>query len=205
MRATLAVLFTAFLVLPTSGNAQEDGFTPLISRNAADQFEVVGLDKGALSINDGEMRLTGKHHGYVATKDSYKNYVLQFEWMYEKFHAKPEHGNSGLLVHIQGPGKIWPKSIEVQIWYKDFGSFFTHDGGKFNPKKDDRPARDKVLNPPEKWNKQEVICKDGTITLKVNGVEYASGVGATPKQGQIGWMFEGSPIRFRNLKIKQIK
>jgi hypothetical protein len=124
--------------------------------------------------------------------------------MYEKFHATPSDGNSGLLVHIQGPGKVWPRSIEVQIWYKDYGSFFTLGGGKFNPKKDDRVARDKVLNPPEKWNLQEVLCKDGTITLKVNGVEYASGVGADPDRGQIGWMFEGSPIRFRNLKIKKL-
>ena len=50
-----------------------------------------------------------------------------------------------------------------------------------------------------------MICKDATITVKVNGVEYASGVKANPDRGQIGWMFEGSPIRFRNLKIKKLE
>ena len=193
------------LWLSWSAHAQDDGFTVLLKGNNLDQFEIVGLKKDDVTIKDGEIRFTGKQHGYVATKDSYRNYVLQFEWMYEKYHAKPDHGNSGLLVHVQGPNKVWPKSIEVQIWYKDFGSFFTLGGGKFNPKKDDRRARDKVLNPPEKWNLQEVICKDGTITLKVNGVEYASGVGATPDRGQIGWMFEGSPIRFKNLKIRKLE
>jgi hypothetical protein len=184
--------------------AQPDNFTALMKGNDLDQFEIVGIDPGAATIKDGELRLTGKNHGYVATRDSYKNYILQFEWLYEKYHAKAADGNSGLLVHIQGPPKVWPQSIEVQIWYKDFGSFFTLGGGKFNPRKDDRAARDKVLNPPEKWNLQEVICKDGTITAKVNGVEYASGVGANPDRGQIGWMYEGSPIRFRNMRIKSL-
>src|SRR5437867_2149041 len=99
--------------------AQDNAFTPLLKGDDLDQFEIVGLKKDAVTIKDGEIRLTGKDHGYVATKDSYHNYILQFEWMYEKFHAKPTDGNSGLLVHIQGPGKVWPKSIEVQIWYKD--------------------------------------------------------------------------------------
>jgi hypothetical protein len=205
MRATFLVpLIPLILVLNLTAHAQDDGFKPLMKGSDLDQFEVVGLDKGAFTSKDGEIRLTGKSHGYVATKDTHHNYVLKFEWMYEKFHAKPDHGNSGLLLHIQGPSKVWPKSIEVQIWYKDFGSFFTLGGGKFKPKKDDRAARDKVLKPPEKWNHQEVICKDGAIAVKVNGVEYASGVGATPDRGQIGWMFEGSPIRFRNLKIKTL-
>ena len=156
-------------------------------------------------IKDGEIRLTGKAQGYVATKDSYQNYILQFEWMYEKHSGKPSDGNSGLLVHVQGPPKVWPKSIEAQIWYKEFGSFFTLDGGKFNPKKDDPDTRNKALKTLGEWNKQEVTCQDGKITLKVNGVEYASGIGAIPDQGKIAWMFEGAPIRYRSLKIKKLK
>lgn len=202
----ILMLLIAFNVLSLTqlADPREKGFTPLTKGDKLDQFELVGLDEGAVSLKDGEIRLAGKNHGYVATRDSYQNYVLQFEWLYEKFHARPDDGNSGLLVHIQGPGKVWPTSIEVQLWYKDFGSFFTLGGGKFNPKTDDRAARNKVLHPPEKWNLQQVICKDGTITARVNGMEYASGIGAIPDSGKIGWMFEGSPIRFRNLRIKKL-
>ena len=183
---------------------KDDGLAPLLNGDDLSQFEIVGLDKDAVAVKDGEIRLTGKQHGYISTKDSFQNYILQFEWMIEKFHAQPTDANSGLIVHIQPPAKVWPKSIEVQIWYKDYGSFFPHSGATFKPTHDDRPARDKVLNPPEQWNLQEVICRDGAITLKVNAVEYASGVGAAPDRGAIGWMFEGSPIRFRNLKIKKL-
>jgi hypothetical protein len=183
---------------------KDDGFMPLLKGDDLSQFEIVGLDKDAVADKEGEIRLTGKRHGYVGTKESFQNYVLQFEWLIEKFHAQPADANSGLLVHIQPPAKVWPKAIEVQIWYKDFGSFYSHSGATFKPQQDDRRARDKVLNPPEQWNRQEVICQDGAITLKVNGVDYASGVAAAPDRGAIGWMFEGSPIRFRNLRIKKL-
>jgi hypothetical protein len=184
--------------------AAERDFDLFLEGDDPNQFEVVGLKPDAITIRHGEIRLTSKEHGYVATKKSYRNYVLRFDWMYEPHHAQAADGNSGLLVHIQGPPKVWPESIEVQIWYKDFGSFYTLGGGKFNPQRDDRPARDKVLRPPGQWNTQEVICQGDLITVKVNGVEYASGTGAKPSEGRIGWMFEGSPIRFRELKIRQL-
>jgi hypothetical protein len=201
---TLGLLAALTLTFVPSIRAAEDDFTPLIRGNDPGQFEVVGLGKGSLMIKNGEVRLAGKQHGYFATRTGYKNYVLRFEWMYEKHHGKPSDGNSGLMVHVQGKPQVWPRSIEVQIWYKDFGSFYTHRGARFNPKKDDRKARDRTLKPPGQWNVQEVTCQDGSIRLKVNGVEYAAGVNANPDHGRIGWMFEGSPIRFRNLKIKKL-
>jgi hypothetical protein len=183
---------------------KDDGFAPLLNGDDLSQFEIVGLDKDAVAVKDGEIRFTGKQNGYIRTKESFQNYILQFEWLIEKFHAQPADANCGLLVHIQPPAKVWPMAIEVQIWYKDDGSLYSHNGATFKPQHDDRLARDKVLNPPEQWNLQELICRDGAITLKVNGVEYASGIGAAPDHGAIGWMFEGSPIRFRNLKIKKL-
>ena len=210
VRTTIALILIGLMGGGSLGEeklAKEDEFVSLVKGDDPAQFEIVGLEKSELTLKDGEVRLQGdnKKNGYFATKDSYHNYALQFEWMYEKHHGKPSDGNSGLMVHIQGPGKVWPKCVEVQIWYKDFGSFFTLDGGKFNPQRDDRQARDKALKPPGEWNRQEVNCNNGTITLKVNGKEYATGIHAMPDQGQIGWMFEGSPIRFRNLKIKMLK
>jgi hypothetical protein len=32
----------------------------------------------------------------------------------------------------------------------------------------------------------------------------AAAVGAWPDQGKVGWMAEGSPIRFRKLEIKKL-
>ena len=199
------ILLCSLLSLVDQAKPAADGFVPLVKGDDVAQFEIVGLDKEAITIKDGEVRLAAKAEGYFATKQSYKNYVLQFEWLYEKHHGKPSDGNSGLMVHMQGPGKIWTKSIEVQIWYKEFGSFYTHSGAKFSPTKDDPMGRNNALKPVAEWNLQEVACKDGAITLKVNGFEYAAGVSAVPDEGRIGWMAEGSPVRFRNMKIKAMK
>ncbi len=188
----------------TADLGKDDGFVPLLNGDDLSQFEIVGLDKDGVTVKEGEVRLSGKQQGYIASKESYQNYVLQFEWLIEKFHAQPADANSGLIVHVQPPAKVWPKAIEVQIWYKNYGSFTSHSGATFKPQREDRSARDKVLNPPGEWNLQEVMCRDGAITLKINGIEYASGVGAAPDHGAIGWMYEGSPIRFRNLRIKKL-
>jgi hypothetical protein len=205
MRCTVAGLLAAVLAFGLAGRATAADFTPLLAGDDPAQFEVVGLDKGALTIKDGEVRLAARAEGYFATKDSYRNYVLRFDWLYEAgYHAQPADGNSGLLLHVQGPAKVWPKGIEVQIWYKDFGSFYTHAGAALRPKTDDRTARDKVLKPPGQWNAQEVTSQDGALRVRVNGTDYASAVGAAPDQGKVGWMAEGSPIRFRKLEIKKL-
>jgi 3-keto-disaccharide hydrolase len=53
-----------------------------------------------------------------------------------------------------------------------------------------------------RWNLEEVTCRDGTISCKINGIEVSSGTGEAPVHGQIGWQSEGAPIRFRDSKIK---
>ncbi len=85
---------------------------------------------------------------------------------------------------------------------RDAGNIFAL-GGKFQGKKD-ADAQKKAIKPVGQWNQEEVTCRDGTIVCKINGIEVARGTGAQPDQGQIGWQSEGSPIRFRNLRIKTL-
>src|SRR5262249_19172655 len=112
-------------------------------------------------------------------------------------------GNSGLLVHITGPNKVWPQCIEVQLANSDAGYIFGIWESKFSGKKD-AEAQKKAIKPVGQWNEQEVTCRNGEITCKINGIEVASGSGASPAEGRIGWQSEGSVIRFRNVKIKTL-
>src|SRR5258708_12061083 len=115
--ATLGLIaLLAFAIVPVNGD-KDRGFTSLVKGNDLAQFEVVGLDKKSMTLEDGEVRLAGKPQGYFATKQRYKNYLLKFDWLYEKHRGKASDGNSGLLVHIEGPGKVWPKAVEVQLCY----------------------------------------------------------------------------------------
>jgi hypothetical protein len=203
-RSGLTLVFLA--VLSPFVRADEDGFTPLLKGDDPTSFQLVGFGPETMTIREGVIRLTGKPNGYFATRESYKNYVVKFDWMYER----PEglepgakfDGNSGLLVHIVEPHKVWPKSIEVQLANSDAGNIFAI-AGKFQGKKDP-DAQKKAIKPVGEWNEEEVTCKDGAIVCKINGVEVARGTGAQPDRGQIGWQSEGRPIQFRNLRIKTL-
>lgn len=194
-------------VLVSLSAAADDDFVSLVHGDDPAQFELVGIKPDTLKIADGEVRVSGKPNGYFATRDVYRNYVLKFDWMYER----PENlesdakfrGNSGLLIHIQKPHKVWPQSIEVQLFNADAGHIFAIMGSKFQGKKDPEAQR-KAIKPVGQWNHEEVTCRDGTVVCTINGIEVDRGQGAAPDSGTIGWQSEGGPIRFRNLAIKKL-
>ncbi len=201
---------TLLLILAGSclAPAAENDFQPLVHGTDPTQFLLVGIKPETIQIrDDGTIRLTGEPSGYFATKKSYKNYILRFEWMYER----PEDlksdeefkGNSGLLIHIQEPHKVWPKCVEVQLFNKDAGNTFAINGAKFDGRKD-AEAQEKAIKPVGQWNLEEVTCKDGLISCTINGIPVARGVGATPDHGQIGFQSEGAPIQFRGIMIKEL-
>lgn len=204
VRVALAIALSALLSLVVAHGA-ENPFTPIVSGTAPDQFELVGITPETITIADGEVALSGKPNGYFATKATYKNYILEFEWMYgrpENLAADAKYnGNSGVLVHISGPHKVWPKCTEVQLFSADAGNIFAIQGAQFQGKKD-APAQKKAVKPVGQWNAMEVTCRNGAITCKINGTEVATGTGADPDSGPIGWQSEGSKIRFRNMRIK---
>ena len=103
MRATPLRLTLAFVtVLVLSARAADDaGFRPLVRGADPAQFELVGIGPTTLQINDGVVSVSGKPNGYFVTKDAYKNYVLRFDWMYERPQSLASdaefNGNSGLI------------------------------------------------------------------------------------------------------------
>ncbi len=204
MNARALVLGLTLLLMGMAGlSGAAEGFRPLLSGDDVGQFTLVKIDGKTMTIEDGEIRLSGKPSGYFATKAAYKNYVLRFEWKYERPETLKNEagfrGNSGLLVHIT-EHKVWPKSVEVQLANSDAGNIFGVDGARFSGKKDSA-AQHKAIKPVGEWNAMEVVSKDGALTCTLNGVEVARGSGAL-SEGSIGWQSEGSPIRFRKLAIK---
>jgi hypothetical protein len=203
---TRHLMFSTVVVF-VAATARAADEVPLVKGDEAQQFELVGIGPDTLKVEGGEIRVSGKPNGYFATKDVYHNYVLTFEWKYDR----PEElksdaafkGNSGLLVHVQKPHKVWPKSIEVQLANADAGHIFGIVGAKFQGKKD-AAAQKRAIKPVGQWNLEEVTCHDGEISCKLNGILVDKGTGASPDSGQIGWQSEGGVIHFRNLKIKKL-
>jgi hypothetical protein len=206
MRPTATVLASWGLILAVSlsSRGDETAFRPLVVGNDPSQFKLVAIGPDTLTIRDGEVRVSGKPDGYFATKNSFKNYVLRFEWRYERPDGLKAdaafRGNSGLLLHIK-EHKVWPESIEVQLMNADAGNTFGIPPAKFRGKKD-AAAQKRAIKPVGEWNAVEVTCHEGSIVVVFNGVEVARGSGAEPDHGAIGWQSEGSPIRFRKIELK---
>jgi hypothetical protein len=155
-------------------------------------------------IVDGVIQCTGKPNGYFYTEKSYKNYTFRYDWMYPKEQGEKSSMNSGLLVHVQGEPKIWPKCVEAQGAFKNHGMLYFLQCKKIEAKFE-QAAVDKARKPQGEWNTTEVVCAaDGTITVKLNGVEVASGK-SDLLEGQIGFQSEGAIIHFKNLHIKEMK
>ena len=200
---TLAL--TALVALVSLASPRDDESSYLLTSDDPAQLTLVGITPETIAIKDKEIRLAGKPNGYFATRKSYKNYVLKFEWMYERPEGYKDgdkfDGNSGVLIHIAPPDKVWPKCVEAQLAYAEAGHVFAINGAKFDGKTD-RDALKKALKPVGQWNEAEIVCKDGSISCTMNGQKIATGTGASPSEGTIGFQAEGAPIRFRYLRLK---
>jgi hypothetical protein len=184
---------------PAKEAKDEAGFQPIFNGKDLSGWKLKIQGKGdpekTFSVRDGVIVVSGEPNGYFYTDKSYKNYVLRFEWRYPE-----KAGNSGCLVHIQPPHKVWPKCFEVQGLYKDHGHILTVGGakGKFTL---DKEAQKKALKPHQEWQTTEVITKDGELTSRVNGLQVGTGKGELT-EGQIGFQSEGVEIQFKNIRIK---
>jgi Domain of Unknown Function (DUF1080) len=73
-------------------------------------------------IRQGLLVSLGKPEGHLITDQSYQDYLLEIEY---RFPVAP--GNCGVLVHASTPRalyKMFPKSIEVQMFHENAGDFW---------------------------------------------------------------------------------
>jgi hypothetical protein len=54
------------------------------------------------------------------------------------------------------------------------------------------------------WNHYYVRCINGEVRLWVNGEEVSGGTGCEPRTGYLCLESEGSPVEFRQLKIREL-
>jgi hypothetical protein len=186
------------------------------------------------TVEKGMVHVSGKEFGYFITKKEYKNYYLRAEFKWGEGTFAPRAGkarDSGILYNIQGPDKVWPRSVEFQINEGCTGDFWMTDGAaltgkdgvrvtgpdgsakkidRFNkgPWKDEvgfRDAVNEVEKPHGQWNVVELVNQDGHVKQYVNGKLANEGTDAFPSSGKILFQSEGAEVYFRNIKIYPLK
>lgn len=203
----------ALLLLVPAAAAQDEGFEPVF--NGKDwtgiQFFLSGKSNDetkTFSIVDGAIVCSGKPAGYWYTEKKYKDCTLRFEYRYKR----PDNlasddafkGNSGYLFFVN-EHKVWPYSVETQGMDRGVGDIF-YIGAKNKEKnkhKVDKEARKKALKPVGEWSSYEVVCKEGKITVNVNGAKITEVESHEwTEAGHIGFQSEGAEIHWRNIRIK---
>jgi hypothetical protein len=158
------------------------------------------------TVSDGIIHCKGKAPaGYIRTKEKYTNFKLHLQWRTMK------KGNSGVLIRVQEPDKVWPKSVECQLQTDNSGDIWVID--KFpihvEPSRTEGRHTKKVAASNEKplgeWNQYEIIANGTRLTLKVNDLVQNEATEFQEIPGTILLQSEGAEIEFRNIELTPIE
>ena len=212
-RITLVLaLFAASIALSTVRAGDDKGFKPLFNGKDLTGWKTQIKDNKAdpaktFIVKNGEIQVPGDQpFGYFYTDKSYSNYVLRYSWTYPKDQPEKTTMNSGLLIHIQTPHKVWPYSVEPQGRYKDHGKIFFIGFPKDakTVQNFDEKAQQKALKPSHEWNTTEVTARsDGSFEVRINGILVNTGK-SDLTSGPIGFQSEGARIHFKDIKIQML-
>ncbi len=161
------------------------------------------------SVTNGVIHCTGKPSGYIRTTEVYSNYFLTVEWRFRK--VAPKADNTGILVHIQPPDRVWPQCIQVQGKHGRQGDLFLMEGAeskehKGMDKNTPIPMRgNSVENPVGEWNKAETICIHNQVESFINGKFMNETTECTLNSGYIGIQSEGADIEIRAIYYTPLK
>lgn len=194
-------------------------------------FVNVNTDADTWKWVDGNLYCSGTPTGVLRTKDRFTEFEFEFEWRHVRSGGNAgalvwvgDNDLAGLE-----PGKKVLGGIELQILdegytadYKrlnpqDSADWFTTHGdvlavGKTTmkpfPPVSPRGVRSlpkkHLCKPTGEWNKYSVRCVGGEVRLSVNGEEVSGGSNIAPAMGYICLQSEGSPVVYRNLRVREV-
>jgi hypothetical protein len=149
----------------------------------------------------------GKPRGYLYSKTSYSNYTLKLDYRFRRPADLTDDpgfkGNTGVMIHITGPHKQWPKSLELQGKYSEMASLKANGGAADLVIHDDNAARQSARKPVGEWNSLEVISKAGALASSINGVKVCESEAGELVEGLIGFQAEDFEVQFRNIRIRK--
>ncbi|MGO4770389.1 DUF1080 domain-containing protein [Flavobacterium sp. W22_SRS_FK3] len=206
----------AFLLILSSCGVQQKSLSIndwyAFTKNSTERLQ----PSEAYECTNGMIRMYGDTNGYLMSKKSYTNFELSlaYRWNIEEQYKTKNKKNSGVMYNIPSdyPDKIWPKGIQFQIKENTTGDFIFLDQvtAKVNGKQVEPGASvtsAKFLeneNPYGDWNMIVIRSFNGKITQYLNGKLVNEGTEATATEGKISLNYEGSPIDFKNIQIKNI-
>jgi hypothetical protein len=196
---------------PAKAPAAADGFLPLFDSTTLKGWKAFSPDAGgdkAWSVKDGTIVCEGNPIGYLVTEESYESFELTLEW---RFDPTKGAGNSGVLLRVQEPDKVWPKSLEAQLHSENAGDIWNIDAVPMRPEpsrtegrrtKKEHPTNERPLG---EWNRYRIVLDGGRLELFVNDLLQNVATDVEVKPGRIALQAEGAHIEFRSIRIRPIR
>jgi hypothetical protein len=193
---------------------EEVGFEPLFDGSSL--FNWTGNTTDYYPVN-GELVVDPKRggKGNLYTKKQYGDFHMKFD-----FQLTPG-ANNGLGIRTPLEGDAAYVGMELQILDNTSPIYaklqpYQYHGSVYGI----IPAKQGFLKPVGEWNEQEVIAEGNRIKVILNGEVITDGdivqaikdgtpdhkehPGLLNKTGHIGFLGHGSPLKFRNIRIKEI-
>lgn len=179
------------------------GFT-FCMKNSADPLQT-------WSVTNGVIHCAGQPTGYLRTTQSYSNYVVTVEWRFRR--VTPKANNTGVLVNMQLPDKVWPPCIQNQGKSRRQGDLFVMSGVECKEHlalgKDANtpvPLRGgSNENPVGQWDTNVTVCAGTDVKAIINGKLLNEITDCTVSSGFIGIQSEGGDIEIRRMFIEPLK
>jgi hypothetical protein len=194
----------------------------------SDDFRNVNCAKDTWSWDGTQVHCTGNPVGVIASVKSYTNFELVCSWRHLR-----AAGNSGIFVwapiasldRLKGPGL--PEGIECQVLDPGYTAAYEKDHGAatwFTCHGDVFPVGSSTMKPfaplspngrrsfptanhtrvTGLWNHYYVRAINGEVRLWVNGHEVSGGNACSPSEGYICLESEGSPIDFKDIRVREL-
>jgi hypothetical protein len=197
-------------------------------------FINVNCNPDTWSFKDGMIQCTGSPTGVMRMKEPVANFELVVQWKHLKPGGNSgvfvwASDESIKALHTGNHTKRLPDGIEVQIldhafrenylakskgkpadWFTTNGDVFNTGTAKLTPFEPKSPngsrsfPRKELSKGAGEWNHYYVRGINGEVRLWVNGEEVSGGKDAKPASGYLCLESEGSPIEFKNLRIRQL-
>jgi hypothetical protein len=207
-----------------------DGTAPGFRTLGEDDFTNVNGEPDTWTWKEGVAHCTGQPVGVIRSKEKFTNFELVAQWQHLKDAGNSGifvWTSDEALADLK-PGTLPRGGIEVQVLDLGYAVNYEKENGKkpdwFTCHGDVFPVGTAKLKPfpplsadgsrsfPKKnlsrgvgqWNHYYVRAINGEIRLWVNGEEVSGGADADPRTGYLCLESEGSPVEFKNIRIREL-